>query len=264
MKKIWANCVVKNEENFIWFSIMSIVDWVDKVLIYDTGSRDKTVEIIKKIQDIKKNKIIFKEVGEVDKYQFTRFRQKMLDNSKSDWILILDGDEVWWEKSIKLLVDTINTKGDVIDTVAVPFYNAIGDIYHYLSEKASRYEILGRKGNLTIRAISTKIKGLHVGGPYGSEGYLDENNIPIQKRDSKRIVFIDAPFLHLTHLKRSSLDSHRKFKYELGVPFPKNFAYPEVFYKEGPQTVQGLFKKRSKIYTIISLLVAPCINLKRK
>ena len=48
--KIWVNTIVHNEENFIWFAVMSVIDYVDKVLIYDTGSTDKTVEIIKEIQ----------------------------------------------------------------------------------------------------------------------------------------------------------------------------------------------------------------------
>ena len=48
--KIWANTVVHNEENFIWFAIMSVVDYVDKVLVYDTGSTDQTVSIIKEIK----------------------------------------------------------------------------------------------------------------------------------------------------------------------------------------------------------------------
>ena len=46
---IWANTIVHNEENFIWFAIMSVIDWVDKMLVWDTGSTDKTVEIIEEI-----------------------------------------------------------------------------------------------------------------------------------------------------------------------------------------------------------------------
>ena len=260
---IWANCIVKNEENFIWFAIMSVVDYVDKVLVYDTGSKDRTVEIIRKIQEIRKNKIIFKEIGEVDKYQFTKIRQEMLSKSKCDWILILDGDEVWWEKSIKSVVNTINQKSDKYESIVVPFYNLVGDIYHYQPQKAGRYEILEKKGHLTIRAINTRINGLHVGGAYGSEGYLDENNIPIQQRSPERILFIDAPFLHLTHLKRSRIDTHGKLKYELGISVPENFLYPEVFYKGRPKIVPSPFKNRSKKYTILSLLNTPYRNVKR-
>ena len=86
---IWANTIVNNEENFIWFAIMSVLDYVDKILVWDTGSTDKTVEVIKTINS---NKLKFKEVGKVDPMEFTKMRQKMLEESKCDWILILDGD----------------------------------------------------------------------------------------------------------------------------------------------------------------------------
>ena len=53
MKKIWAHTLVKNEERFIWFSVMSVIVNVDKVLIWDTGSTDDTVKIIQKIKSHK-------------------------------------------------------------------------------------------------------------------------------------------------------------------------------------------------------------------
>ena len=40
---ITVHCVVKNEERWIWFAINSILDIAEKILVYDTGSTDKTV-----------------------------------------------------------------------------------------------------------------------------------------------------------------------------------------------------------------------------
>ncbi|MDP3973623.1 MAG: glycosyltransferase family 2 protein [Candidatus Daviesbacteria bacterium] len=261
--KIWVNTIVNNEENFIWFAVMSVVDYVDKILIWDTGSTDRTVEIIKELIKVKGNKISFKEVGEVDKYKFSKMRQEMLEETQSDWILILDGDEIWWEDSIKKLIDFINKNGKNYESAVTPFINAIGDIYHYQSEEAGKYELIGKKGHLTIRAMRKDIPGLHVGGSYGIEGYLDKENNPIQKRDPRKIAFIDAPFLHLTHLKRSSIDIHHKFKYELGLKFPKNFRYPQVLKKDRPDIVLSPFSKRNVLYEVIGLLKFPYLSLKR-
>lgn len=247
---IWANCIIHNEENFIWFAIMSIVDYVDKVLVWDTGSNDKTVEIIKEIIKIKGDKIEFKEVGEVDKNEFTKMRQRQLDDSKCDWILILDGDEIWWEDSIKKVVDLINTKEDRSDSIVMPFYNMVGDIHHYQSHDAGKYMILGKRGHLTIRAIKRSIPGLHLAGPYGMEGYLDETGKPIQESNYRKLYFLDAPFMHMTHLKRSSKDDHKKIKYDKGLKFIKDF--PEVFYLEKPKVVPTFFYTRSKLYEAIS------------
>lgn len=261
--KIWANTIVNNEENFIWFSIMSVLDYVDKILIYDSGSNDKTVEIIKKIQQLKSDKIIFKEVGEVDKLQFTKMRQKMLNDSICDWILILDGDEVWWNDSIKKLVEEINKKGDKIDGVVVPMMVPVGDIYHIQEEEAGQYKLAGRKGHLSLRAINRKIPGLHVDWPYGKESYLDENSLPVQER--KNIVFLDAPYLHLTHLNRSSVARrYNKFKYELGDKVSKDFQFPESLYLEYPSIVPSPWAQISGLSKIKSQLLTPLRKIKRR
>lgn len=261
--KIWANTIVNNEENFIWFAIMSVVDYVDKVLVWDTGSSDKTVEIIKKIREIKGDKISFKEIGAVDKFQFPKIRQKMLEESNCDWIIILDGDEIWWDESIKKLRGTIEKKGEAIDGIVVPMVVSVGDIYHIQEEKAGKYGILGRKGHLTLRAINKKIPGLHVDWPYGKESYLDESDQPVQKR--KGIIFVDASYLHVTHLIRSSLKRRfEKFKYEMGEAAPKNFKYPEVLYKPHPNIVPVPWIRISGLKLLKSKLLTPLRKIKRR
>lgn len=257
---IWANCIVHNEENFIWFSIMSVLDFVDKILVWDTGSTDKTVEIVKTINS---KKIEFKEVGKVDKYQFSKMRQQMLEQSDCDWILVLDGDEIWWEGSIKKVIDKIEKDGEKLEAIVVPFYNAVGDIYHHQPQEAGKYQLLGKRGHLTIKAISKSIPGLHVGGEYGVEGYRDNKNNPIQERNAEKIVFIDAPFLHCTHLKRSSQDDHDKFKYELGQTISDNFKFPEVFYKKYPAIIASPWERLRGPGLIKAKLLTPLRRIKR-
>lgn len=260
--KIWANCIVNNEENFIWFTIMSVIDYVDKVLVWDTGSTDKTVEIIKEIIKEKGKKIEFREVGSADKHKFTERRQAMLNESDCDWILILDGDEIWWEDSIRKIINKIKTRGEKIEGIVVPMVVSLGDIYHFQEEGAGRYEILGHKGHLSLRVIKRKIPGLHVDWPYGKESYLDENNKLIQEREG--IIFLNAPYLHVTHLKRSSGKRiQSKFKYEKGILFPKDYKYPEIFYASYPKIISNPLRKRNNFYEIIGLLKQPFLRIKR-
>lgn len=251
--RIVANCIVYNEENFVWFAVMSIVDYVDKVLIYDTGSTDNTARIIEEIIKRKGNKILFKKIGRVDKFEFTKIRQEMLNESSSDWILILDGDEVWPKDSIEKLIKAIKEKGKSLESIAVPFYNLVGDIYHYQNEKAGQYQLLGKKGHLTIRAISKSIPGLHVDKPYGQEGFFDQENHPIQERDAKKQLFLEAPYLHFTHLKRSSQrQAQNKYKHDLGHNFPEGFKFPEVLYSDRPEIISDPFYRRSIKYEIVA------------
>lgn len=261
--KIWAHTTVNNEENFIWFALMSVVDHVDKVLVWDTGSKDRTVEIIKEIQKLKQDKIVFKEVGEVSKEEFPKIRQAMLDKSNCDWILILDGDEIWWEDSIKRLINKINDQGNEIEGIVVPFKVPVGDIYHFQEERAGQYKLLDKKGHYSLRAFNKKIPGLHVDWPYGKESYLDTDNRPIQKR--KGIIFLDAPYLHVSHLKRSnSKRKYNKFKYELGKRISKEFKFPEVFYTPHLDIVSSPWNKISGLKLIKAAILTPLRKFKRR
>jgi len=261
--KIWANTIVNNEDRFIWFAIMSVIDYVDKVLIYDTGSHDSTIKIIEEIKKIKKNKIIIRKMGEVDASGLTELRQKMLEESDCDWIILLDGDEVWWDESIKKLVEKINREGQDLDAIVVPTMIPVGDIYHMQEEKAGQYQILGRKGHFNLRAINTKIPGLHVNLPHPNEGYFDNTSTPVQEK--KRTIFLDAPYLHMTHLKRStSIKIVDKFKHELGNKVGDSFRFPEVLNRSYPIIVPNPWIKISGTDLIKSKILTPLRKIKRR
>lgn len=260
--KIWANTIVNNEENFIWFSLMSVVDFVDKIIVWDTGSNDKTVQIINEVIKIKGNKIDFKQVGQVDKFEFSKMRQVMLEQSNCDWILILDGDEIWWKDSIRKLINQIN-KSPEKDGIVVPMVVPAGDIYHIQEEKAGKYKIHGRTGHLSLKAINKKIRGLYVDWPYGKEGYFDKEKNLVQER--KDIIFLEAPFLHTTHLKRSGVKrKSEKYKLELGDKVSENFSFPEVFYREHPALVKSPWDKISGAELFRAKLLTPIRKLKRR
>ena len=229
---ITAHCIVKNEENFVWFAINSILDYVNKMIIWDTGSTDKTVEIIKSIGS---PKISFEEKGPVSPQEFAKLRGEMVKMTDTDWIFILDGDEVWHGDAVADLRSKIYDLGDKKDVVVVPNYMLIGDIFHYQEESAGKYKIGERKGHYNISAIR-KTDGLHVEGIYPNEAYVTKNAIKVQDLDKEKILFLDEPYLHASFLKRSSKD-RKKIKYEMGENFPKDFYYPEVFFKPRPVIV---------------------------
>jgi len=85
------HCLVKNEEYYIKYAILSVLPYVDKMIIFDTGSTDATVEIIKNIisKPYYRKKVIFKECGEVDKQGHTDLRNEMVSLTKTDWFMFL-------------------------------------------------------------------------------------------------------------------------------------------------------------------------------
>lgn len=270
--KIWSHTLVRNEERYIWYAVASVIDWVDKALIWDTGSTDKTVRIIKEIKKIYPDKVSFRKLGPVNPEEFTDVRQKMLDETKSDWFILVDGDEVWWEGSIKKLTKTIRKKGGKLETIVTPSYLLVGDIYHYQEEKAGRYEIDGRRGHLNIRAMNRRIPGLHLEKPHGTQGFFDKDSTLIQERPKEFRKFLNVYHLHFTHLPRSStleLDKKvpkraMKLKYELGIPFPKDFYYPEVFFKPKPDIVPSPWQKMDLGYIFKASLLTLPRKMKRR
>lgn len=271
--RIWAHTLVKNEERYIWFAVTSVIDYVDKLLLWDTGSSDGTPALIEELKRNYPKKIDTREVGEVDIYEFTEVRQEMLDRTKGDWILLVDGDEVWWEDSIKELVEIIRQKGDRLDSIVSRYINLVGDIYHFQEEAAARYTIDGKRGHLTIRAINRRIPGLHIARPHGQQGFFDGKGKLIQERTSKKRMFVNMPsFLHFTHLVRSSTREKDlvvpkrkiKLKYEIGQPLPLDFYYPEVFFKPRPKTVPSPWGKMDFSFFLKSAFLTLPRKVKRR
>ena len=270
--KVWAHTLVKNEERYLWFAVKSVVNYVDKILLWDTGSTDKTVDIIKLLKKDHPGKIDFKEVGDVDINEFTEVRQEMLEESKCDWVMILDGDEVWWDKSIKNARKIIEEEGGGLDSLVHKYYNVVGDIYHYQEEKAGKYNIDSKVGHFNIRFLNRKITKLHFSKPHGKQGIYDEKNVLIQEKDPNRRLFMKDYYMHFTNMIRSSsLEKDRgvikrniKYKYELGLSFPKNFKYPEIFSKKAPDLIPDPWETRSLAYFVKALVQTPPKMIKRR
>ena len=47
--KLVSLSMVKNEEYWIWYALTSVAPHVDEILVFDNGSQDRTVEIVREI-----------------------------------------------------------------------------------------------------------------------------------------------------------------------------------------------------------------------
>jgi glycosyltransferase involved in cell wall biosynthesis len=265
--KVWAHTLVKNEAKWLWYSVTSVINHVDKILLWDSGSTDGSCEIEKELLKKYPEKIILKERKIDTKEDFTKVRQKMLDATFSDWFLVLDGDEIWWEESIKKVINTINNGGKNVESVVVPTVNPVGDIFHYQEVSAGRYKFGGRVGHYNLRAVKRNIPGLHSQGVHGVWGWADGDGKMIQDRDTYK--FIDAPYLHTTNLRRSLLDKKvikrkKKYRFEIGMEFPKDFYYPEALFRDRPDFIESPWRTMLPAFKLRAYIETPLRRLKRK
>jgi glycosyltransferase involved in cell wall biosynthesis len=77
--------MVKNEERFLEDALLSAREWVDEMVVVDTGSVDRTVEIA---QDCGADVSFFPWPND-----FSKARNETIKRSRGDWIAILDADE---------------------------------------------------------------------------------------------------------------------------------------------------------------------------
>jgi len=267
--KIIVHCLVKNEENFIWYAINSVLLYVDKIMVWDNGSTDRTVDIVKTVHS---PKIAFEKHATTSREGVGHLRQEMLDSTPKnyDWLFLLDGDEIWSSRSLIKVINYVNEHPSA-KAIVTKTFNLVGDIYHRLPEKFGQYSFLGKTGNFSLRFINLlATPGLHVSKPYGTEGYYDKDNLPVQ--DTQGIAFVNTEYFHATHLPRSStsenvFDRPYKLKYYLGEKNDRS-TMPETFFSKRPALVPHVSNPMgitawlmSCLQTILRLIASP---LKRR
>ncbi len=106
MPSISLCIITKNEEKYLEQCLNSIKDIVDEIIVVDTGSTDKTIEIAKKY----KAKIFH--FNWID--DFSAARNESLKHAAKDWILVLDADEVVEKEDLSKIKNTIENPEDFV------------------------------------------------------------------------------------------------------------------------------------------------------
>ncbi|MEE2789190.1 MAG: glycosyltransferase [Myxococcota bacterium] len=136
--------IVKDEEEFIVDAIRSVRGVADQVVVIDTGSTDRTVELAKSAGA---EVGFFEWVGD-----FSAARNASLDAATMDWVLVLDADERLAEDSKTALRAVLEECDDPDDlrVVCVRIKNYTRD-GHYMSD--------GFSGRLFRRDPSMRFEG---------------------------------------------------------------------------------------------------------
>lgn len=258
---ITAHMIVKNEDQWVWYAINAVLPYVDQLLLEDTGSRDQTVKIIK---SIKNPKIIFHQSSLLKASQLTALRNRQIKQSKTPWIWLVDGDEIYPEQTAREVLMAIKKS---LSIIAVRRYDLLGDVYHRQSEEVGEYQLYGEKGHLVSRLFNlNKLKNLQVIGDYPNEEYFD-GNLSTLKIPKKEVYITKNYLFHTMYLQRSSLGKNifgtinrSKYKIEIGtkVPIPP----PKILSMPAPLELNPL-KHRGIAYNLIAGIVTPFKKMKR-
>jgi glycosyltransferase involved in cell wall biosynthesis len=228
-----------------------VIDHVDHVMVYDTGSTDGTVEIVSTFAATHPQKITVELVGECDKFRHTRIRQDMLERTKTTWFMILDGDEVWPNRTIMEATKVIGSDG-IHDCILVPYYNCVGDIFHDYRRDSS-FKLPGRPGRLALRFIRMR-PGVRWVGEYDRDTLHDAEGRMVSRPNNT--VVLDNRFWHLTHLQRSSADND---VYSSGGTRwtkrrPTYFGIGRTIRESVPEVFDADFQRTNRINRVTSLL----------
>lgn len=260
-----VHMVVKNEDQWVWYAIKSIIPFVHQILITDTGSTDKTVELVKTFNS---PKIIFSQKPISKPEELTAIRQEQLEKTTTPWIWLVDGDEIYPESTAKEIVSAV--KSNQYEGIVVRRYDLLGDIYHRQIESVGEYQLFGERGHLVSRLFNKDlIKGLNVKGAYPNEGYFDGSGVTTRARDPNNWYITKSYLYHAMYLKRSSLGgklpsvfNRSKYKIEQGIKITT--PPPEVFSNPYPLNLNNPLQPRRLPYQAISTIITPIKKLKRK
>lgn len=109
--------IVKNEEQMLEGCLESVAELADEIVVYDTGSTDRTVEIARAA-----GARVFE--GYWDN-SFARARNTALAQARGEWILSLDADEIFLAHASSVRA-TLGTQPDDVDAFLVPIENLHG------------------------------------------------------------------------------------------------------------------------------------------
>ncbi len=170
--------IVRDEESNIERALRSVKDCVDEIVVVDTGSVDRTPEIVRKYTD----KLYFHEW----KNDFSEARNYSLKFPKCEWVMILDGDEEASEEYCKNIRKYLENLPDDVNTIYVPTISYL-DWDFKKKEFASTARIF-RNGTIYYKNIV--------------------HNMPVYK---PKVVSVPWPIYHYGYIWTRKL---RKKKYE--------------------------------------------------
>jgi len=162
--------IVKNEEAFLGKCLESIKDYVDEIIIVDTGSTDTTVDIAGRFTD----KVYFHPWED----SFSKARNQSISYAGKEWIFIIDADEELLPESGPLLrkaVSSAEGADALLVNIISTYYQGRKTARHNLerlfrNNKIIKFEsIVHNRVVGAVKTLPSKIELMHYGYDHGEK-----------------------------------------------------------------------------------------------
>ncbi|MCJ7841932.1 glycosyltransferase [Lederbergia sp. NSJ-179] len=121
--------IVKNEEKFLKQCLESVRTLIDEIIMVDTGSTDRTIDIAKEFQ----SQIFYYSWDD----HFANARNSSLQKATTDWILWLDADEQLDHSKIEEIQQAVQRTEAM--ALSLPIVNYSGDTLEESKDQAHLY-----------------------------------------------------------------------------------------------------------------------------
>ena len=193
---ITVNFRIKNEECFIRAAILSVLPLAEKVMVYDTGSTDGTLDEVRSIQH---PRITLIRLPAMKPVELTKLRNEILARTTTEWAMAVDGDEIYPASAIRCIMEEIPRVPPTIHRIEVHRKHFVNS-FNFISP-------MDRIGRI-FRAARIRHG---VGDPkaFGSVGHETPylKDAPQTPWDAYSMTLpAKAYFFHCQYLQRSPLD----------------------------------------------------------
>ena len=175
--------ITKNAEATISLTLDSLTEF-DEVVVLDTGSNDRTIEIAKHYDNVKLHKTTFSGFG--------RAKNNAANLAKNDWVLSIDADEVLSKKLLDS-IKSLNLKNNTI----YKFRR-----YNYYKDRLIKYSGWGKE--YVTRIYNKNLTEFN-------EKLVHESI----KNDHYRVKELEGGLIHYSYLSISEFSRKRELYSEL-------------------------------------------------
>jgi glycosyltransferase involved in cell wall biosynthesis len=207
-----AHMMLRNEEYWAPYILEQLLPVMDEIIIADTGSRDATVNVLREVlREVPGCPVRWMLYDELNPRKNGECRQWMTDMTKTEWAVIIDGDEWYSHEALERM-----------KSFPVQSHHRLGfTTLQVLQHKDGKFWLAEKWSKQALFYVpDTKW-----GGSYPFEGPTNYN------QPETYFYYPDVVGLDFHHLKRSSQDKntpHRHDEIRLEQPVQESCGLPFI------------------------------------